>query len=87
MLQNMDHIEASCIFYVEVGMLHRLEQSKIHVLTVTEFGIAMLTVHHLASVSCKIPQDFLRQTSADILSVEECTVYISHTRHFGGCSL
>ena len=46
MLQNMDHIEASCVVYVEVGMLNRLEQSKICVLTVNTLGIAMLTVHH-----------------------------------------
>jgi len=54
MLQDMDHIEASCVFYVEVGTLHQLEQSKIYVLTVTTLDIAVLTVHHLASVSCKI---------------------------------
>jgi len=46
MLQNMDHIEASGVFYVEVGTLNRLEQSKFGDLTVTTMGIAMLTVHH-----------------------------------------
>ena len=46
MLQDMDHLEASCIFYFEVGTLNRFEQSKICVLTVTTLGIAMLTVHH-----------------------------------------
>jgi len=46
MLQDMDHIEASCIIYVEVGTLNRLEQSKICILTVTTLGIAMLTIHH-----------------------------------------
>ena len=46
MLQDMDHIEASYISYVKVGTLIRLEQSKIHVLTFTTLGIAMLTVHH-----------------------------------------
>jgi len=46
MFQDMDHIEASCIVYVEVGTLNRLEQSKIYVLTVTTLGIALLTVHH-----------------------------------------
>jgi len=54
MLPDMDPIEASCVFYVEVGMLHQLEQSKMYILTVTELGIAMLTVQHLSSVSCKI---------------------------------
>jgi len=36
MLQDMDHIEASCVLYVEVGTLHRLVQYKIYVLTVTK---------------------------------------------------
>jgi len=54
MLRDMDHIEASCVFYVEVGTLNRLEQSKFCVVTVTTFGIAMLTVHHdmIFSVCC-----------------------------------
>ena len=46
MLQDMDPIEASCVFYVEVGMLNGHEQSKICVLTVTTLEIAMLTVHY-----------------------------------------
>jgi len=46
MLQDMDHIEASCVLDVEVGTRHRLAQSKIYILTVTALGIAMLTVHH-----------------------------------------
>ena len=54
MLQDMDHIQASCIFYVEVDMLHQLEQSTINVVTVTELVLALLTLHHLASVSGKI---------------------------------
>ena len=45
MLQDVDHIEASCVVYVKVGTLNRLEESKICVLTVTTLGIAMLTVH------------------------------------------
>jgi len=53
MLQHMDHIKATGVFYVEVGTLHQLEQSKIYVLNVTELEIAMLTILHLASVSCK----------------------------------
>jgi len=46
MLQDMDNIEASCIFYVDMGTDNRLEQSKICVLIITTSGIAMLTVHH-----------------------------------------
>jgi len=45
MLQDMDHMEASRVFYVEVGTLNWHEQSKIWVLTVTKYGIAMLSVH------------------------------------------
>jgi len=74
MLQDMYHREASWVFYVKVGMLNRLEQSKICVLTVNRLGIAMLTIHHDMIFSvCVIydPRDFLRQTSADILSDEE----------------
>jgi len=41
MLQHMDHIEASFVLYVNVSMLHRLEQRKICVLTVTKVGIAI----------------------------------------------
>ena len=46
MLQDMYNIEASCVLYVEVGTLNRLEPSKICVLTVNTLGIAMLTIHH-----------------------------------------
>ena len=46
MIQDMDHIEARCIFHVKVGTRNRFEQSKICVLTVTTLGIAILTVHH-----------------------------------------
>ena len=45
MLQDMDHREESYVFYVEVGTLNGLEQSKISLLTVTTLGIAMLTIH------------------------------------------
>jgi len=44
MLQDMDDMEASCIFYVKVGTFDQLEQSKISVLTVTKLGIDMLTI-------------------------------------------
>jgi len=35
MLQDMDHMEAICIFYIKVGGFDQFEQSKISVLTVT----------------------------------------------------
>jgi len=45
MLQDMDHMGASCVFYVKVGRFHQLEQSKISVLTVTSLEIVVLTMH------------------------------------------
>ena len=38
MLQDMDHMEASCVFYVKVGTHDELEQSKFWVLTITKLG-------------------------------------------------
>jgi len=51
MLEEMDHMEASCVFYVKVGRFDQFEQSKITVLTVTSFGIVLLTVHWDSIVS------------------------------------
>jgi len=51
MLQVMDNMEASCIFYVKVGTLTHLEQSKIILLTVKKSGIVTLTVPHDLIVS------------------------------------
>jgi len=51
MLQEMDHIEASCVFYVKVGRFNQFEQSKISVLTVTSLAIVMLTVHYNLIIS------------------------------------
>ena len=89
MLEDMERIEASCVFYVEVGMLNRLDQCKICVLNVTTLGIAMQTILHYMMLSvCFMydPRDFLRQPSADIHSVKECAVYISQTSDFSGHS-
>ena len=51
MLQDMDHMEARCIFYVKVRRFDQFEQSKISVLTDTSLGIVMLPVHHDLMVS------------------------------------
>jgi len=51
MLNDMDHMEASCVLYVKVGRFHQLEQSKISVLTVTSLGIVMLPVNYDLIVS------------------------------------
>jgi len=46
MLQVMDNMEASGIFYVKVGMFTHLEQSKTSLLTVNKSGIDKLSVQH-----------------------------------------
>jgi len=79
MLQGMDHLEASCVFYVKVGTLDQLEQSKFCVLTVTKLGIVMLSIQidSIFSVSFMYnPGDLLRKTSPDVLSVKEYPVYM-----------
>jgi hypothetical protein len=45
MLQDIDHMEASCILHVKVGRVDQFEQTKISVLTMTLLGRVMLTVH------------------------------------------
>jgi len=49
----MDLMEASCVFYVKVGMFNHVEQSKICILNVNILGIVRLTVQHdfIVSVS------------------------------------
>jgi len=79
MLQVIDNMEASCIFYVKVGTFTHLEQSKISLLTVNKSGIVMLTVHHDMIVSIifmQYPGDDLRQTSADVFSLEQHPINI-----------
>jgi hypothetical protein len=51
MLQVMDNMEGSCIFYVKVRTFTNLEQSKIALLIVNESGIMTLTVQHDMIVS------------------------------------
>jgi len=51
MLEVMDNMEASCVFYVKIGTFTHLEQSKISLLTVNKSGIVTLTVQHDMIVS------------------------------------
>jgi len=81
MLQDMDYMEARCIFYVKVGTLDQLEQSKFCVLTATQLGIVMLTIQDdsIFGVSFMYNRgDLSRQTSPDVISVEEYPVYMLH---------
>ena len=78
MLQNMDNMEASCVFHVKVSMFTDLEESNTSLLTVNKSGIVRLTVQHDMIVSISFmyyPGDSLRQTSADILSLKESPIY------------
>jgi hypothetical protein len=51
MLQVMDNMEVSCIFYVKVSTFTHLEPRKIALLTVNKSGIVTLTVQHDMIVS------------------------------------
>jgi hypothetical protein len=51
MLQEVDHMEASCVLYVKVGRFDQFEQRKISGWTVTSLGIVMITVHYDLLVS------------------------------------
>jgi hypothetical protein len=78
MLQDMDKMEASCVFYVKVSTFTHLEQSKTILLTVNESGMVRLTVQHELIVTVSFmyyPGDYSRQTSADVLSIEQCPIY------------
>jgi len=90
MLHVMVNIEACCIFYVKVGTFTHLEQSKISLLTVNTSRIVTLTVQ-LDMVDTVIfrqyPQDELRQTSADILSLELDPIHIVQLGDSGGRTL
>jgi hypothetical protein len=75
MLQVMDNTEASWVFYVMVGIFTHLEQSIILMMTSNTMGIVKVTVQHdlIVAVSfMKYSGDYLRQTSAYILSLEPC---------------
>jgi len=79
MLQDMDIMEASCVLYVKVGRFNRLEQSNICLLTVNKMGILRLTIQHGMVFNDSFMWyrgECLRQTSADIFSLEECPIYI-----------
>ena len=70
-------MEARCVFYVKVGTLDQREHCKFCVLTVTKLGIVLIIVQDDSTFSVSFiydPGDLLRQTSPDVLSVEECPI-------------
>jgi hypothetical protein len=53
MLEDIDLIEASCLFYVKIDIINQLKQSEIGFLTITLMGIIMLAIlHHLIIGIC-----------------------------------
>jgi hypothetical protein len=79
MLQDMDNMEESCVFYVKVGLFNHLEQSKTSLLTLNTMETVRLTVQHNLIVCLSFmlySGDCLRQTSAGILSLEQCSISI-----------
>jgi hypothetical protein len=77
MLQDMDNMEASCIFYVKVGTCTHLEQGKTSLLTVNITGIVRVNVQHDYIISfgfTDYPREYFRQTSTDVLSLDQCPI-------------
>jgi len=90
MLQDMDNIETSCIFYVKVSTFTHPEQSKTSLLTVNKSGIVRLTVQHDLIISSSFmynPRDSLRQISADVLSLGQWPIWSWQSCYFGCCTL
>jgi len=87
MLQVMDNMEACCVIYVKVGTFTHLEQSKIFLLTVKKSGIVTLTVQHDLIVSVIFmyyPGDYLRQTAANVFSLQLHPIYCTRLGDSGG---
>jgi hypothetical protein len=77
MLQDMDNMEGSCVFYVKVSTFPHLKQSKTSLLTANKSGILRLTVKHtlIDSVSnMYYPGDSLRQASAEALFLKQSPI-------------
>jgi hypothetical protein len=82
-------MEVSSIFYVKFSTFTHLEQSTITLFTVNKSGIIMLTVHHEIIVNISFmcyPGDYLRQTSADVLSLELHPLDLRQLGNFSGCT-
>ena len=75
----MDNMEASCVFYVKVSTFTHLEQSKTSLFLINKSGIVRLSVQYHLIVSVGFiyyPGDSLRQTSAEVLSFEQWSIYM-----------
>ena len=86
MLQDMDDMEANCVFHVNVGTFDQLEQGTICVFTIIKMWICMLTTKHdfIFSVSLMHdPGELLRETSPDVPPLDECLAFFWNSRDFG----
>jgi len=86
MLQDMDNMVASCIFYVKVRMFTCLEQRKPSFLSGNKLELVRLTVKHNLCVSLSFmyfPGNALRQTSADVRCLKQCLIYSCNSCDFG----
>ena len=86
MLHDKDNMEASCVFYVKVSMFTHLAHNKTTLLTVNQSGMVRLIVRHDLIVIVSFmyyPGDHLRQTSAVVLSLEQCPSYRLQSCDFG----
>jgi len=78
MLQDMDNMEASRVFYVKFSTFTHLAHSRTTLVTVNQSGMVRLIVRDDLIVSVSFmyyPRNYMRQSSADILSVEQCPIY------------
>ena len=85
-LHDMDNMEASCVLYVQVGVFTHLEQNKVSFWNVNKTGIVRQTIQYELIVSIRFmwyPRDDLRQSSADHISLEQCSIYHWQQCHFG----
>jgi hypothetical protein len=81
MLQGMDSLEVSGVYYVKVGTCTYLEQSKISLMTVFKSGFVKLSLQRDLNVSISFryfARDCLRHTSADVSSLEPYPINLQH---------
>jgi hypothetical protein len=79
MLQEMDHMEESCVFYVKVALFDQLEQNIFCLLTVITFGIVMIPLQHdmmLPDSFMYDHGDFLKKSLLHFPLVVKCHFFV-----------
>jgi hypothetical protein len=90
MFQVIDNMEVSCVVSVKVRKCTHLERSKIALSTVNKSRLITLTIQHDINASISFMSyhgEYLRQTSANVLSLELHPVIFQQLGDFGGCTL